>query len=80
MVVLPKLGRKVCCLYRKDVRCIGLLNGEHMCVVDESTEEQFCEKREMQFGFCPLLPEVNRVGFMDVLNKLGFSNVRRWRD
>jgi hypothetical protein len=51
-----------------------------MCVVDESTEEQFCEKREMQFGFCPLLPEVNRVGFMDVLNKLGFSNVRRWRD
>lgn len=78
MVILAKLGRKVCCLYKKGVRCVGLVNGKRFCVVDESTEKQFYGKNELQFGFCPLLPEVNKVEFLGALKKEGFSIGRRW--
>jgi hypothetical protein len=80
LVILAKFGRKVCCLYTKDVQCIRLINGKRFCFVDESTEEQWYEKHEAQFGVCPLLPEVNKVAFMDALNKKGGSIVRRWRE
>lgn len=75
---MAKLGRKVCCLHEKGVLCVGFVNGKRFCVVDESTEEQFYEKNELQFGFCPLLPEVIKVEFLDALNREGFSIGRRW--
>jgi hypothetical protein len=75
-----KLGRKIRCNFKKDVRCISLVNGKKFCYLDETTEERFYEKHEMQFAFCPLFPEVEKMAFMAALKKEGFSIGKRWRD
>ncbi len=77
---MVKLGRKVCCEFKKDVRCVVLIDGKKFCFIDETTEEQFYEKREMQLAFCPLFPEVEKVAFMAALKKEGFSNFRRFKN
>jgi hypothetical protein len=74
---LGKLGRNICCKFKKDVRCISLVNGKKLCFFDETTEEQFYEKHEMQFVFCPLFPESEKVEFMASLKEEGFSNFKR---
>jgi len=75
-----KLGRKICCKFKKDVQCISLVNGKKLCYLDETTEEQFSEKLELQFAFCPLFPEVEKVAFMVALKEKGFSIGKRWKD
>jgi hypothetical protein len=34
-----KLGRKVCCNFDKDVKCILIVKGQKGCVFEETTEE-----------------------------------------
>jgi hypothetical protein len=75
-----KLVRKICCKLKEDVRCISLVNGKKLCYLDETTEEQFYEKHELQFTFCPLLPEVEKVALMAALKEEGFSIGKRWKD
>ncbi len=76
---LGKLGRKVRCRFKEDVECMGLVNGKKLCYMDETTEEQFYEKHEMQFMYCPLLPEVEKVAIMAAMKKEGFTISRRWK-
>lgn len=40
-ITLPKLGRNICCKYRTDARCKGLLNGKRQCYVIEDDEKLF---------------------------------------
>jgi hypothetical protein len=77
---LAKLGRKVCCKFKQDVQCIGLTNGKKLCFMEETTEEQFYEKHEMQLAFCSFFPEVEKVAFMAALKRDGFSNFRRLKN
>lgn len=73
-----KLGRKICCNYKKDVRCLMLVGGEKLCVLDETEEEQFNENHQFHFVFCPLLPEVERVECLASFKSLGFSIVKSY--
>lgn len=77
-IILGKFGRKVCCNFNTNVKCIVLVEGNKLCVFDETTEEQ--EKRGcFQIGMCPLLPESERNGFMDSFEKEGFNISKRWK-
>jgi hypothetical protein len=53
------------------------ISRKEACFFDETNEEQFCEKHELQFGFCPLFPESEKVEFLASLKKEGFYNFRR---
>jgi hypothetical protein len=74
-----KLGRKICCKFKKDVRCIGWVNGKKLCYLEETSEEQFYEKHELQFAFCPLFPETELVALMATLKEDGISIRKRWK-
>lgn len=80
MRALGKLGRKICCKFKKDARCISIVNGKKLCYFDETTEEQFYERHEMQFVFCPLFPEAEKIEFMASMKEEGFTNIRRFTD
>jgi hypothetical protein len=75
-VSVDKRNRDIFCKFKTAVRCIGLLNGKRICVVDESSKAKFNASHELQFGFCPLFPESEKVEFMASMKKLGIS-VRR---
>jgi hypothetical protein len=74
-VTLGKYGRKVCCEFNKEIKCISLVDGNKMCIHDETTEEQE-QNDDMQVGFCPLLPEVMHESFLDSLKEEGYTNFR----
>jgi len=74
-----KLGRKVCCDFNKDIKCILLANGHKQCVFDETTETQH-ERGEQQIGVCALLPQVERDNVLAALKKDGASNFRSWME
>ncbi len=76
---MAKLGRKIKCEYNKDVKCILLVNGNKLCVFDETSEEQI-EQGEAQFGFCPLLPKSEREGLESFLKQEGFTDFRTFKD
>ena len=78
-MTLGKLGRKICCEFNKDVKCILLVDGNKQCVFDETTEQQE-EEGDIQFGFCPLFPKSEREGLLASLKEEGFSNIRRFKD
>jgi hypothetical protein len=75
---LSKFGRKVCCNFNTNVKCIILADGNKLCVFDETTEKQE-ERGDFQLGMCPLLPESERNGFMDEMKKEGFTISKRWK-
>jgi hypothetical protein len=55
-----------------------LVDGNKLCVFDETTEEQ--EKRgDFQIGMCLLLPESEREDFMDAMKGEGFNITKRWK-
>jgi hypothetical protein len=64
------------CLKNKSSKKV---NGNKLCFVDETTEEQH-EKGDMQLGICPLLPEVEREGFLASMKEQGFTNFGRFKD
>ena len=76
---LGKLGRKICCDFNKDVKCILLVKGHKGCVFEETTSEQQ-EKGEKQLGVCALLPQTERELFLAEMKKAGFSNIKSWKD
>jgi hypothetical protein len=77
--ILGKLGRKICCTFDKDVKCILLVKGRKRCVFEETSEEQ--KKRgEQQLGVCALLPQSERDHILAQIKKEGFSNFRTWKD
>ena len=76
---MGKLGRKICCNFNKDVKCILLVDGIKLCVYDETTEEQH-EKGDFQIGICPLLPQSEREGLLTTMKEEGFSNFRTFKD
>jgi hypothetical protein len=75
---LGKLGRKVCCNFNNTQKCIILVNGNKMCVFDETSEEQE-ESGDLQFGICPLLPEHEREAVMEAMKTEGFGIKKRWK-
>jgi hypothetical protein len=76
-VTLGKLGRKIGCEFDKDAKCILLVDGNKLCVFDETTEEQE-EEGDIQFGFRPLFPESEREGLLASMKEEGFSNIKRF--
>jgi len=75
---LSKFGRKVCCNFNTNVKCIMLVDGNKLCVFDETNEEQE-ERGDFQPGMCPLLPESMRNDFINEVNKEGFFISKRWK-
>jgi hypothetical protein len=76
---MPKLGRKICCDFNKDIKCILLIKGHKSCVFEETTKKQH-ETGERQLGVCALLPQAERDRIFKALKKEVFSNVRSWKD
>jgi hypothetical protein len=74
-----KLGRKICCNFNKDVRCILLVKGYKGCIFEETTEGQR-KRGEQQLGVCALLPKSERDNFLAQIKKEGFSNFKSWKD
>ncbi len=76
---MGKLGRKICCNYDKNVKCILLVKGKKACVFEETTEEQR-EKGERQLGICALVPQAEREIFLAEIKKEKVSGFRSWKD
>ena len=75
---MSKFGRKVCCNFNTSVKCFMLVDGNKLCVFDETTEEQ--EKRgDFQIGMCPLLAKSERDSVMDAMKREGFGIKKRWK-
>jgi hypothetical protein len=77
--MLGKLGRKICCNFDKNAKCILLVKGHKRCVFDETTEQQK-ELGEQQIGFCALLPKPQRDYILAEIKKQATSNHRSWKD
>lgn len=77
---MPKLGRKFCCKFKCNVKCLSLVSGygQRFCFFDVTTEKQYYEKHELEHVFCPLLPESEKIKFYATLKEQGVSLVRRW--
>jgi hypothetical protein len=76
---LPKLGRKICCSFNKDAKCILLVKGHKNCVFDETTEKQR-EKGEQQLGVCALLPQNERENILEQIRKEKVKSFRSWKN
>jgi hypothetical protein len=55
-----------------------LVNGNKMCVFDETSEAQE-ETGDVQFGMCPLLPEDERKELMEAMKEEGFGIKKQWK-
>jgi hypothetical protein len=75
---MPKLGRKICCGFNKDVKCILLVKGYRHCVFEETTEKQR-EKGEQQLGVCALLPQNEREKILEQIKKEKVLSFRSWK-
>jgi hypothetical protein len=78
-VKVGKFGRKVCCEFDKDVKCVLLVQGHKRCVFDETTEKQH-ERGERQLGVCALLPQKERDEFLAAMKKEGISDFKSWKE
>jgi hypothetical protein len=76
---MGKLGRKVCCNFDKNLKCILLVNGNKRCVFEETTNKQQ-EHGEVQLGVCALLPELEREKVLVAMKKAGISGFRSWKE
>jgi len=76
---MPKLGRKICCNFNKNVKCILLVKGHKQCVFDETTPQQQ-EVGEQQLGVCALLPPAERDDILTQIKKEQVSKFRSWKD
>jgi hypothetical protein len=75
---LGKFGRKICCNFDNNAKCILLIEGNKRCVFNETTEEQH-QNGKIQFSICPLLPESERDGFLAEMEKKGYRNFRSFK-
>jgi hypothetical protein len=74
---MGKFGRKVCCDFYGNIKCIILVHGNKFCIFDETSEEQ-AETGYIQFGMCPLLPKSERKTLIDAIKAEGFGVKKRW--
>ena len=76
---VDKFGLDVFCKFKAGVRCVGLVDGQRVCFVDETSKVQFELSYQLQFGFCPYFPEAEKVEFMASIREEGFSVFKRFR-
>lgn len=76
---MGKFGRKICCDFHGDIKCVLLVDGNKFCIFEETSEEQY-ENGDIQFGICPLLPQSEKEGLLALMKKEGFFNIRTFRD
>ena len=76
---MGKLGRKICCDFDKDVKCILLTKGYKRCIFEETSREQH-QKGEKQLGVCALLPQSERENILAAIKKEDLTNFRSWKD
>jgi len=76
---MGKLGRKICCNYDPNVKCILIAKGQKQCVFEETTEKQQ-EEGEQQIGVCALLPESERENILAQIKNDKVLNFRSWKD
>ena len=76
---MGKFGRKICCDFNRDVKCIILIKGRKRCIFEETTEDQN-KRGEQQLGVCALLPQSEREKVLAQIKKEGASNFRSWKD
>ena len=79
LVTVPKFGRKIYCIFNKDLKCILLDKGHKHCVFDETTEKQR-ENSVQQLGFCALLPQNERDSILTHIKKEKVSNFKSWEN
>jgi hypothetical protein len=73
-----KFGRKVCCDFHGNMKCILLVDGNKFCIFDETSEEQ-AETGYIQFCICSLLPKSERNALIDTMKAEGFGIRKRWK-
>jgi hypothetical protein len=56
-----------------------LVDGNKLCVVDETSEEQY-DNGDLQFGICPFLPQSQKEALLASMKEEGFFNIRTFRD
>lgn len=78
--MLGKLGRKISCNYKRDVRCAGLTHDKKLCYLINYDEERYNEKHEFEIVFCSFLPESEKVAFIAAMNEQGFLILERWME
>ena len=76
---MGKLGRKICCNYDPNVKCLLLVKGQKQCVFEETTEKQQ-EEGVQQLGVCALLPESERENILAQIKNEKVSNFRSWKN
>jgi hypothetical protein len=75
---MGKFGRKVCCNFNTNLKCVLLIDGNKLCIFDETSEEQ-AETGYIQFGMCPLLPKSECKALIDAMKVEGFGIQKRWK-
>ena len=75
---MGKLGRKICCDFDKEVKCILLTKGHKRCIFEETSKEQH-QKGEQQLGVCALLPQSERDNILVAIKKEDLTNFRSWK-
>jgi hypothetical protein len=75
---LAKLGRKICCEFNKETKCILLVNGKKLCVFDETEHEQH-DRGSFQLGVCPILPESEKEALMEAIKEEGYAVSKSWK-
>ncbi|MCW4024823.1 MAG: hypothetical protein NWF01_07305 [Candidatus Bathyarchaeota archaeon] len=76
---MGKFGRKVCCDYNQNIKCILLSKGKKHCIFKETTPTQE-QNGQVQLGVCALLPEKEREGLIAALKKENPSDLKTWKD
>jgi hypothetical protein len=74
-----KFGRKICCNFDKDAKCILLIKGHRQCIFEETSKEQH-KRGEQQIGFCAFLPQSERDNIVAAIKKEDLTNFRSWKD
>ena len=70
---MPKLGRNICCIYRKDVRCVRPLHALQRCFFI-GNHARAGERCNFDVGVCSLVPEAIKAQFLADLEKNGFHS------
>jgi hypothetical protein len=76
---MGKFGRKVCCDYNQNIKCILLSNDKKHCIFKETTPKQE-QEGQVQLGMCALLPEKERQAILEALKEENPDDLKTWID
>ncbi len=68
---MSKLGRKICCIYRKDARCVRPFQDFQRCFFI-GNHVRAGEQCDFDVGVCLLVPEAIKAQYLAILEKNGF--------